>query len=59
MTLVSQKISDLDPVMRSATNVSVFFRTSYERDLRAITRIVGTEMPAAIPKLPGAIACFI
>ena len=28
--MVSQKISDLDPVMRSATNVSVFFRTSYE-----------------------------
>jgi hypothetical protein len=50
--LVSQKISDFEPVMRSATNVSVFFRTSYEGDLRAIARIVGTEMSAVIPKLP-------
>jgi DNA helicase HerA-like ATPase len=50
--LVSQKISDFDPAMRSAMNISILFRTKYEGDLRAIARMLGTEMSALIPRLP-------
>jgi DNA helicase HerA-like ATPase len=50
--LVSQKISDFDPAMRSAMNIGILFRTKYEGDLRAITRTLGTEMSAVIPRLP-------
>lgn len=32
--LVSQKISDFDPAMRSAMNISILFRTKYEGDLK-------------------------
>ena len=56
--LVSQKISDFDPAMRSAMNTSILFRTKYEGDLRAITRIVGSELSAIIPKLPVAYSVF-
>jgi hypothetical protein len=34
--LVSQKISDFDPAMRSAMNSSILFRTKYDGDLKAI-----------------------
>jgi hypothetical protein len=33
--LVSQKISDFDPAMRSAMNTSILFRSKYEGDLKA------------------------
>ena len=49
--LVSQKISDFDPAMRSAMNISVLFRTKYEGDLKSISRMLGNEMSSIIPKL--------
>jgi len=52
MMLVSQKISDFDPAMRSSMNIDILFRTKYEGDLEAIRRIAGSEISAAIPKLP-------
>jgi len=51
--LVSQKISDFDPAMRSAMNISILFRTKYEADLKAIARMLGTEISAVVPRLPG------
>ena len=36
--LVSQKVSDFDPAMRSAVNTSALFRTKYEGDLDSISR---------------------
>jgi DNA helicase HerA-like ATPase len=56
--LVSQKISDFDPAMRSAMNISILFRTKYEGDLRAIARMLGTEMSAVIPGLPVGYSIF-
>jgi len=56
--LVSQKISDFDPATRSAMNTSILFRTKYEGDLRAIARILGTEMSALIPRLPVGYSVF-
>jgi DNA helicase HerA-like ATPase len=56
--LVSQKISDFDPAMRSAMNISILFRTKYEGDLRAIGRMLGTEMSAVIPGLPVGYSIF-
>ena len=41
--LISQKISDFDPAMRSAMNISILFRTKYEGDLKAIARMLGSE----------------
>jgi hypothetical protein len=56
--LVSQKTSDFDPAMRSAMNISILFRTKYEGDLRAIARMIGTEMSAVIPRLPVGYSIF-
>ena len=56
--LVSQKISDFDPAMRSAMNTSILFRTKYEGDLRAIARILGSEISEVIPKLPVGYSVF-
>ena len=56
--LVSQKISDFDPAMRSAMNTSILFRTKYEGDLRAITRMLGSEVSEVIPKLPVGYSVF-
>jgi KaiC/GvpD/RAD55 family RecA-like ATPase len=56
--LVSQKISDFDPAMRSAMNISILFRTRYEGDLRAITRMLGSETSEVIPKLPVGYSVF-
>jgi DNA helicase HerA-like ATPase len=56
--LISQKISDFDPAMRSAMNASILFRTKYEGDLRAIARMLGTEMSAVIPRLPVSYSVF-
>jgi hypothetical protein len=49
--LVSQKISDFDPAMRSAMNISIVFRTKYEGDLKAIARMLGSEISGIVPKL--------
>jgi len=56
--LVSQKISDFDPAMRSAMNISILFRTKYEGDLKAIGRILGSEISEVIPKLPVGYSVF-
>jgi DNA helicase HerA-like ATPase len=56
--LVSQKISDFDPAMRSAMNISVLFRTKYEGDLRTIARILGKEISTLIPRLPIGFSVF-
>ena len=56
--LVSQRISDLDPAMRSAMNISILFRTKYDGDLRAIPRMLGSETSEVIPKLPVGYSVF-
>jgi DNA helicase HerA-like ATPase len=56
--LVSQKISDFDPAMRSAMNISILFRTKYEGDLRAIARMLGSEISTIIPNLPVGYSIF-
>jgi hypothetical protein len=56
--LVSQKISDFDPAMRSAMNMSIVFRTKYDGDLKAAARMLGTEMSTVIPKLPVGYSVF-
>jgi len=38
--------------MRSATSISVLFRTKYEGDLKAIAGMLGSEASTIIPKLP-------
>jgi DNA-binding transcriptional ArsR family regulator/KaiC/GvpD/RAD55 family RecA-like ATPase len=50
--LVSQKISDFDPAMRSAMNISLLFRTKYEGDLKTSARMIGSEISRMIQKLP-------
>jgi hypothetical protein len=50
--LISQKISDFDPAMRSAMNISIVFRTKYEGDLKAIARMLGNQASVVIPRLP-------
>jgi DNA helicase HerA-like ATPase len=56
--LVSQKISDFDTAMRSAMNISILFRTKYEGDLRAIARMLGSDVSEIIPKLPVGYSVF-
>jgi DNA helicase HerA-like ATPase len=56
--LVSQKISDFDPPMRSAMNTSILFRTKYEGDLRAIARMLGSDISRIIPGLPVGYSIF-
>jgi DNA-binding transcriptional ArsR family regulator/GTPase SAR1 family protein len=50
--LVSHKISDFDPAMRSAMNISIFFRTKYSGDLDAIGKMLGSEFSKVAPSLP-------
>ena len=50
--LVSQKISDFDPAMRSAMNISILFRTKYDGDMKVIARMLGSEASGIVPKLP-------
>jgi hypothetical protein len=45
-------ISDFDPAMRSYMNLSVFFRSKYEGDLEAISKILGSEFSKVAPSLP-------
>jgi len=40
MMFVSHKISDFDPAMRSAVNVSIIFRTKYGGYLDSISRFI-------------------
>jgi KaiC/GvpD/RAD55 family RecA-like ATPase len=56
--LVSQKISDFDPAMRSAMNISILFRTKYEGDLKATARMLGSQVSEVIPKLPVGYSVF-
>jgi DNA helicase HerA-like ATPase len=56
--LVSHKISDFDPTMRSSMNTSVLFRTKYEGDLDAIGRILGSNYSKIIPGLPVGYSVF-
>jgi DNA helicase HerA-like ATPase len=56
--LVSQKISDFDPAMRSAMNSSILFRTKYEGDLKAISRTLGADISDIVPKLPAGYSAF-
>jgi len=50
--LVSHKISDFDPAMRSSMNVSIIFRTKYEGDLDSLSRILGSEFSKIVRSLP-------
>jgi KaiC/GvpD/RAD55 family RecA-like ATPase len=56
--LVSHKISDFDPAMRSSMNISILFRTKYEGDLDSITRTLGGEMSKVVPSLPVGYSLF-
>jgi DNA helicase HerA-like ATPase len=56
--LVSQKVSDFDPAMRSAMNISILFRTKYEGDLRAIARMLGSDASTIMPGLPVGYSVF-
>jgi DNA helicase HerA-like ATPase len=56
--LISQRISDFDPAMRSAMNTSILFRTKYDGDLRAIARMLGNEASEIIPRLPVGYSIF-
>ena len=50
--LVSHKISDFDPAMRSSMNISILFRTKYDGDLDSVTRTLGSDWSKIIPSLP-------
>jgi len=56
--LVSHKISDFDPAMRSAMNVSVIFRTKYEGDLDGIARTLGSDISKIVPSMPVGYSVF-
>ena len=56
--LVSHKISDFDPAMRSTMNISIFFRTKYEGDLDSISKIVGSQFSKIVPPLPVGYSIF-
>src|SRR5208282_1476391 len=51
--LVSHKISDFDPVMRSSMNMSIVFRTKYEGDLDSIARTLGGDIAKIVPSKIG------
>jgi DNA helicase HerA-like ATPase len=56
--LISHKISDFDPVMRSSMNISVILRTKYEGDLESVSRTLGGEFSRIIPSLPAGYSVF-
>ena len=56
--LVSHKMSDFDPAMRSSMNMSILFRTKYERDLDAISRVLGNDFSKIAPTLPVGYSIF-
>ena len=49
--LVSHKMSDFDPTMRSSMNISILFRTKYEGDLDGISKVLGSEFSKIAPTL--------
>lgn len=56
--LISQKISNFGPAMRSAMNISIIFRTKYEGDLDSISRTLGSDWSEIIPSLPIGFSVF-
>lgn len=56
--LVSHKISDFDPAMRSAMNISIHFRTKYAGDLDVIGKVLGSEFSKSTPSLPVSYSIF-
>jgi hypothetical protein len=56
--LVSHKISDFDPAMRSSMNISAIFRTKYEGDLDSIGRTIGSDSSKIVPSLPVGYSVF-
>jgi Cdc6-like AAA superfamily ATPase len=56
--LVSHKISDFDPAMRSSMNISAIFRTKYEGDLDSIARTTGSDFSKIVPSLPVGYSVF-
>jgi DNA helicase HerA-like ATPase len=56
--LISHKISDFDPAMRSSMNVSIHFRTKYAGDLDAISKMLGSEFSKVAPSLPVGYSIF-
>ncbi len=56
--LVSHKISDFDPAMRSSMNVSIMFRTKYEGDLDSIARTMGSDLSKLTPSMPVGYSLF-
>jgi KaiC/GvpD/RAD55 family RecA-like ATPase len=56
--LVSHKISDFDPAMRSSMNISITFRTKYEGDLDSIARTLGSDFAKIVPSLPVGYSIF-
>ena len=56
--LVSHKISDFDPAMRSSMNISIAFRTKYEGDLDTIARTVGNDFSKLTPSMPVGYSLF-
>lgn len=56
--LISHKISDFDPAMRSSMNISIIFRTKYEGDLDSISRTLGNDWSRVIPSLPVGFSAF-
>jgi hypothetical protein len=56
--LISHKISDFDPAMRSSMNISVVFRTKYSGDLDSISKMFGRQLPKIAPSLPVGYSIF-
>ena len=56
--LVSHKMSDFDPTMRSSMNISVLFRTKYQGDLDSISKMLGSEFSKITPALPVGYSIF-
>jgi KaiC/GvpD/RAD55 family RecA-like ATPase len=56
--LVSHKISDFDPAMRSSMNISIIFRTKYEGDLDSTSRTLGSDFSKIVPSLPVGYSVF-
>jgi KaiC/GvpD/RAD55 family RecA-like ATPase len=56
--LVSHKISDFDPAMRSSMNISIIFRTKYDGDLDSIARTIGAHFAKVAPSLPVGYSVF-
>jgi DNA helicase HerA-like ATPase len=56
--LVSHKISDFDPAMRSSMNTSIVFRMKYEGDLDSVSRTLGNEYSKIVPSMPVGYSLF-